>query len=332
MKKYFLPLSITLNALAFLYIFNFSDSHNNNEKDGKNAPKSHVVILNPAIHPSLEQIESGVIENIKNNLPKTKITTMNANGKKTLMLAQVHEALNSKPDAIVTIGAQASQLTHEVIKKRNDRILHVFTAVTAPEKIGLAYDPKTLTGIVEKSDYQLTSKTLRHLAPHIQSLLLVYNPSEGNSLDQERQELEKALIEHEITLTPLEIFHSSEITAKTKSLISKHDGIIVLKDNSVVAGLDGLVKLCEQNNKLLIAHDLDSSDRGAALTFGCPEKSFGLAAGKIIVESFDLNKKTLPEIKAIEDNKIKINSKTAPLQNLIINDTELTLLRSVIII
>jgi putative tryptophan/tyrosine transport system substrate-binding protein len=333
MKKYVLPLSLALNTLAFLYIFHFAKTpHEDTSSSFKSEVTKQVVIISPAVHKSLEEIECGVIENIKKEYPNAHVTSMNANGKKTLMLAQVQEALNAKPDAIVTIGAHASQLTHEFIKKRNSPVLHVFTAVTNPESLGLTHNPQALTGVEEKSDYQLTSKILNHIAPHVRSLLLVYNPGEGNALERERQELEAALREQGISLTPVEAFASSEIAHKTKSLIAAHDAVVVLKDNTVVAGIDGLVKLCEQHNKLLIAHDLDSADKGAALSFGVKEKAYGLAAGKIVTQAFTEQSKPLPPIQRLDKNHVKINTANMSQQNLQLNQAEIMLLRSVIII
>ena len=50
----------------------------------------------------------------------------------------------------------------------------------------------------------------------------------------------------------------------------------MLKDNTVVSGLDALIKL----NIPIMASDLDSPDRGAALGFGVHEIDFGIEAAK----------------------------------------------------
>ena len=49
---------------------------------------------------------------------------------------------------------------------------------------------------------------------------------------------------------------------KTAPFIEEVDAVLVIKDNTVMSGLDALVKLCDQKGKLLIASDLDSADRG----------------------------------------------------------------------
>lgn len=330
MKRYFLPLSLLLNGVLLLYIFNLSSTKPASKNVSAN--NKHVVIISPAIHPSLEKIERGVTTNLEKYLPGAKTTLMNANGKKTLMLAQVQEAISHNPAAIVTIGAQATQLTRETLKKRGLKIPHVFTAVSSPERLGIGYHEQELTGIEEKPDYSLTAELLHHLAPQITSLLLVYNPTEGNSLDQERTLLETALQKYGIQLTTLEVFQTNEIAGKTKNLIAAYHGVIILKDNSVVSGIDGLIKVCEQYGKLLIAHDLDSGDKGAALSFGVFEEAYGLEAGKIVAEALAQTQLHLPPVRRIADDKVKLNIAAAGRQNLTIDLTEIKLLKSIIVI
>ncbi|MBM3886570.1 hypothetical protein FJ364_01455 [Candidatus Dependentiae bacterium] len=332
MKKALLPISLFINCVLVIYFAvtfhtkSIDVSHNHSS-----APQKTIFILSPAVHPSLDQIEKGALASIKKAIPNASIRLMNANGKKTLMLAQVQEAVAAKPDAIITIGTNATQLVHEFIKKRNSNTPHIFTAVANPTELGLVYNQQKLTGITEKPHYAITSNILNHLAPEIRSLLLVYNPSENASLEQESKALTAALQSNNISLFPLEIFQTSEITQKTKPLLAHYDGIIILKDNTVVSGIDGLVKLCEQYNKKLIAHDLDSGDKGAVLSFGSQEKYFGTEAGKIAVDML-LEKKPLPPIKTLDINHIKINTAAAKRQNLQLKPIEVTLLKSVIIV
>lgn len=331
MKKMLLPLSFVLNCIMLIYIFTTNQPANQPASQiTSNTPRKKVIILSPAVHGSLDQIEQGTISSLKNGLPGVLITTMNANGKKTLMLAQVQEALSSKPDAIVTIGSYTTQLMREFTKKRNSKVLHVFTAVSNPGKFGVVYNPQEVTGVQEETDYGLTSSTLNYLTPNLRSLLLVYNPGDGNNLGLEYQALEAALQVYGIRVTPLEIFQVSEISHKIKSLITQHDAVIILKDNTVVAGIDSLIKACEQNNKMLITHNLDSAEKGAALSFGAHEKEFGLAAGKILADAL-LTKQPLPPIYNLNANHIKINTAAAKRQNLKLKPIEITLFKSMII-
>jgi ABC-type uncharacterized transport system substrate-binding protein len=74
-----------------------------------------------------------------------------------------------------------------------------------------------------------------------------------------------------IQLKTVEIFKTNEILLKTASFIEEADAVLVIKDNTVISGLDVLVKLCDQKGKLLIASDLDSADRGVGYAFGVSE-------------------------------------------------------------
>lgn len=330
MKKFFV-LSILGNIIAIAYIFIILPSHTQ-EKSNEQTSSHKVAIISPAIHPSLEKIEQGVIQSLEQVAPGTKTIIMNANGKKTLMLAQIQEALSSNINAIVTIGSQATQLTKELIKKRKSSVPQVFTAVSSPEKLGLSHHPEELTGLEEKSDYAITSDIINHLSPTIRSILLVYNPTEGNSLERERDDLEKALAKHSIKLTSLEVYQTNEIIQKTRNFIADHDAVAILKDNTVVSGLDSLVKICDQHKKLLITHDLDSADRGAGLSFGVFEESYGHEAGKIVGNKLKSPNFILPKIERISGDHVKINTKAAARQGLIIAPIEIQLLKAALVL
>lgn len=331
MKRFIFPLSLILNALAAVYIFNMSKPVGKQQEPAVEQHSSkNIIIISPAIHPSIEKIEQGLITSIKKDIPTANISVMNANGKKTLLLAQVQEAVNAKPDAIISITSQPTQLAREVLKKRGSSIPLIFTGVTSPENLNLVAHPQELTGISDKPDYAITGEMLHHIAPQIRSLLLVYCPAESSALEQERVELEAALKPYDITLTSLEIFQTSEIAQKAKNLINHHDGVIILKDNTVASGLDMLAKLCDQYGKLLIAHDLDSADRGAGISFGIFEESSGLEAGEVVAKFLNKTISQLPEITRVSKNHVKINVASAERQKLLLDPVEIKLLRSII--
>lgn len=338
MKKLLTAISLIANVLAVAYIFTMTNkqagtAENNSLNKNLDAfAGKKIAIISPAVHPSLAKIEQGIVTSIGKELPGAKTLVMNANGQKNLMLAQVQEVLKEKPDAVVTIGAQVSQLTREFIKKRHQKTPQIFTAVSSPELLGLTYDVQELTGLEEKPDYALTSEIVHHLAPELKTVLLVYNPSEGNNLDRDRQDLEAAFASLGIKMVLLEVFQTSEIASKAKNFIRQSDAVIVLKDNTVVCGIDALIKLCQQYHKPLIAHDLDSGDKGAALSFGVFEETYGLEAGIIAANIIKNPTAPLPSISKISKNHIKINTTETAKQGLFLTETTVKLLQAVVMI
>ena len=99
-------------------------------------------------------------------------------------------------------------------------------------------------------------------------------------MQKDQKHMQHILDQKHIALTTIEVFQASKLLAKTSAAISQADAVIILKDNTVVSGLEVLVKLCERFKIPLMASDLDSPDRGAAFGYGVYEIEFGKEAAK----------------------------------------------------
>jgi putative ABC transport system substrate-binding protein len=240
-----------------------------------------IAILTPTTHPSLEQIEKGFVDTmVKEGHQKFTFKTYNALGNKTLMRSEAEEIALGDYDLVFTVATQSTRTMKEVFEKKKLSTPIVFTAVPFPLKLNLidseASSGNQLTGVKETTDF---AKELEFLRGKAKSVLLVYDPS-SYSLAYDKDEIEIILKSMGIRLKTVEIFKTNEILMKTAPFIEEVDAVLVIKDNTVVSGLDALVKLCDQKGKLLIASDLDSADRGVALAYGVSELIYGEEAAK----------------------------------------------------
>ncbi len=235
-----------------------------------------IAILTPISHPSLEKMEQAFIQTMEEHNPgKYHFDTFNAQGNKTLMRSEIDEIIRQNFDLVFTVGTTATQMASEIFSKKNLTTPIVFTAVNNPsEKYG-----RTITGVKELLNFKEEITILLHYKPELKNLLLVYNPSEPG-LQKDQQEISRILKEQNIGLITVEAFQSNEIKAKVSPFIKEADAVVVLKDNTVVSGLEALIKLCDQNQVPLMASDLDSPDRGAAFGYGVYEIDFGIEGAK----------------------------------------------------
>lgn len=240
-----------------------------------------VAILTPASHPSLGEIERG----IKETLPY-EVVVYNAGGNKVLMRAEIDEIIRNKYDLVITLGTAATEMTSAVFQRKGVSMPIVFTAVNNPRSF------KKATGVAELLDLEGELDALLQYKREVKKLLLVYNPAEPG-LMKDRDTLEKLLVAKGITLTTVEVFQTNEIRLKTEPFMKGQDALLVLKDNTVVAGLDALVKLSHLYKIPLVASDLDSVDKGATMSYGVPEVAFGHEAAKKAIEILE-EKKTPP--------------------------------------
>ncbi len=301
------------------------------------ATRTHrVAILTPVTHPSLEQIEQGFRKTLETDVTANyECTTYNANGNRSLMRSQVEEILQSAYDLVFVITRQPAQMIKEISIKKQHLVPIVFSAVSDPVASGLIASEQSsgnnVTGVIETTDYELQLALLHQLKPGIKRMLLVYDP-QGNFV-KDKQEIETLAAAHGIGVSAIEVYAASEIYGKVSSALSGVDAVMVLKDNTVVSGLDGLIKLCNQHGVTLYATDLDSPDKGAALGFGVQEYDFGVqgAHKAFLILSEGKKPSDIPST-ALTVNSIKVNAKAARAQGLSLSREQLFLMSSGIVI
>lgn len=320
MKKSLLIISLLL-GLSFA-IAEFSQSErlvNTPNETNKDQKIFKVAILTPITHPSLEQIQQGFSETlIRQGVDHYQFTVYNAQGNQTLMRSELEDVTNKSYDLVFAIGTQAAKMSKEVLTKKQLTTPLVFAAVPNPEEHHLVSSGNEgfVTGVREVTDYAKQLELLVRLKPDLKNVLLVYDPTNAG-LDQDKQEVEKTLKAMGIRLISIEVFKTNEIKQKVLPFIRETDVVMTLKDNTVVAGLETLVKLCHANHCLLMTSDLDSPLKGAAIGFGVKEYDFGSEAAKkaLSILQDGLFPHQIP-VTAVDQFKLKINAKSMAQQGL----------------
>lgn len=283
--------------------------------------KIPIAILTPVTHLSLEQIEKGFIETIERDSPGTyQFITYNAQGNKTLMRSEVEEIVSKNYALVLTIGTTSSQMMAEVTTKKGVKIPLVFTCVNDPVGfqiiISEQFPGAYITGVKELLDFKEELNCLLKFKPHLKTVMLVFNPMEPG-LEKDHQEIRRILKEQEIDLITVEIFQTNELMTKIPPFMDQADAVVILKDNTVVPGLDLLVKLCNRHQIPLMASDLDSPERGAAFGYGVHEIEFGVEAAK---KALQVLKNHIPPgeipVTAASQFILKINSEAARKQGI----------------
>lgn len=306
-----------LSLFVILYIGLFALAACNNSPEGE----IKIAILTPISHPSLEAAEQGFIETLQKRHPgRFKFVNYNAQGSQTLMHSEIEAIASLDYTLVLTLGSSASQMAIERLDKLKRSMPIVFTCVNDPIDLGIVTNMLKpggrVTGVQELLDFEIELDALLNFKPEIKALLLPYNPCLPGML-KDKERIANLLHKRNITLVAVEIFQTNEIKPKVSSFITKVDGVIVLKDNTVVTGLEILVKLCEKQHIPLMASDLDSPDRGAAFGYGVHEKQFGIEAAE--KADLILSENRLPgeiPITPVKDFTLRINRKAALAQGI----------------
>jgi putative tryptophan/tyrosine transport system substrate-binding protein len=300
-------------CVALLSVLGACASHENK--------KIPIAILTPVTHPSLEQIEKGFKETMEAENPgRYRFVTYNAQGNKTLMRGEIEEIAQKGYPLVFTIGTLSSQMATEVFTKKEIDTPIVFTCVNDP--VGFHIVPSEslpgghVTGVKELLDFKKELDLTLTFKPDIQTVLLVFNPMEPG-LIKDQKEVRSILNERGIELITIEVFQTNELMAKVSPFVKQADALFILKDNTVVGGLDSLIKLCNQIHIPLIASDLDSPDRGAAFGYGVYEIDFGIEGAKKALQILNQHRTAgaIP-VTPVSEFTFKINRNAAVVQGI----------------
>jgi len=309
-------------------------------------PTYTIAILSPAEHPSLTNIVQGFKTRLAELGISCNFKEYNANGSKTLMRAQAEEIVSASADLIFTIGTSASGMIHQLLTKQQLKIPLIFSAVSDPITLGLvkslAHPEGITTGICDVTNHEPAQvKTLLTVKPNVQQVLLVYDPSQSLTLEQERVHFETLFADAGITMQTLVVEHHNQVLSKTTSvleqMLQKTDAadtvVMILTDHTVVSAVDSLIKLCNNTGVTLFASELESVDKGAALAFGIEQYQYGKQAAEqveqILVQHMPIS--NIP-VTPLQDFKVKVNRTAAEKQQLNIDPELLFLMQSSIVV
>ncbi|MBT3456129.1 ABC transporter substrate-binding protein [bacterium] len=288
-----------------------------------------VAILTPTTHPSLEKIEKGFKETLQQNSNKNiTFKTYNANGSKTLMLSQAKDTSMGKFDLIFTIAAGPTIMAKEALLKTQTKTPIVFAAVSNPEEYGIKQSEiNQITGITDQYNPELQAQALKLFKPNAKNMLIIYDPSQTPQLEKDSNTAKKEFEKNGMSVIKAEIFNIGDLARKVPSSIKNIDTILVLIDNTIVSGANILIKECNRNSITLLASDLDTGTRGAAIAVGVDEKMYGINAAQM---AYKVLFKKIPAntiaYSPLCSQKIQVNTKTMKSQGLQIDKKTLLLL------
>ena len=316
--------ALVIGAASLTYYF-FTQ-----QQKKQSGPSYRVAIFEPASHPAMDEITQGFTEAIqKNSSAHYTFDRYNANGNKTLLRAQAEDIIQKNYDLVMTIGTDPTRTMHELTTKKNLTTPIVFTAVSDPIELGIiasrASSGNHITGIEEVHNFEDQLNKFIQIKPTIKNLLLVYDPAIKAGIHEVwAQTVTQIAATKGINTEYAKVFHTNEIQSKVQPLLQDVDTILIFTDHTTVHGVDSLITLCNRYGVTLYASDLNSGDKGAAVSYGVMQYDFGADAGKLAVEILN-NHKNPKDLPVTEPSmqRIKINTATAQKQGLNLSNAQL---------
>lgn len=247
------------------------------------APAAHRIgVLQFAQHPALDSAREGFVAELRKAGLKPGrdfiLDVENAQGDISTARAIADKFVSDRVDLILAIATPAAQACARVTRS----IPILITAVTDPVAAGLvkALDrPGTnVTGTSDLTPVSAQLKLLRLIDPGVRRVGILFNPGESNSQSQVAT-AEQAARDLRMDLIKAPVTGTSEILQVAESLVGRVEALYVPTDNTVVAGIESVVKVANAHHIPFVAGEESCVQRGALATVGINYFNLGAQTG-----------------------------------------------------
>jgi len=269
---------------------------------GSSSGMTKIGISQIVTHPALDATRQGVIDGMAEEGyiegENVEFDYQTSEGDMTLVASIAQKFVSDQVDAIVSIATPDSQAS--VKAAQGTGIPVVFSAVTDPVGAGLVVDwnshaDENVTGVSDMIVVSDDVDVILKIVPGVKKLGTLYNSGEDNSVFLTEKLLE-ACADAGIEVVEATVSTSADVLAAAQSLVGRVDAIWIGTDNTVVSGLEALIKVCEDNDIPFFPADEPSIERGGIAAYGFDYYDLGVQTGKMLARV----------LKAGEANKIAV--------------------------
>ncbi len=209
----------------------------------------------------------------------------NPEGDATAEQTIAQKFVNDKVDMIFSFGTRISQQCVNAAEGADIPV--VFCAITDPVAAQLVSDwhhpGEFVTGTSDMIEVSSNIELIQQIVPGLKTLGTLYNTGEVNSVVLNDQ-LKEVCAEKGIELIEATVSTSAEVQTAAQSLVGKVDAIWIGTDNTVVSGLEALIKVCEDNEIPFFPSDSPSIEKGGIATLGFDYYDVGYQTGEMAVK------------------------------------------------
>lgn len=250
-------------------------------------------VIQLVTHDALDATYEGFVDGLEEaGLVKDKdfsIDYQNAQGEKSNCQTIAAKFANDKLDLVLAIATDAAQ----AMANETTEIPILVTAVTDPFDSKLVKsNEKSGTNVAGSSDLTPVKEQMeliREILPEAESVAVLYNSSESNSVFQVNLAKEVAG-ELGLTLIDASVSQSSEIQSVVESVVGKVQAIYTPTDNMIASGMPTVSMIAQEANIPVIVGEEGMLKNGGLATYG--------------INYYDLGKLTSTQaVDIIKDNK-----------------------------
>ncbi|MBM3468500.1 MAG: ABC transporter substrate-binding protein [Alphaproteobacteria bacterium] len=264
----------SVNAFALALTLNFSALAE------ITSPTYKIGVLQIIEHPALDKTCQGIRDELTSQGFKETLQWSwdSAQGNPALATQIAQKYVGNQVDLIVAIGTTAAQAALNASNKGQVQV--VFASVTDPKGANLVGNVTGVSNFIPTKD-QL--EILIKIIPDKKRLGVVYNAGEANSVSllEKMQECAKQM---GLEIIPATASKTSEVASAAQGLIGKVDAIFINNDNTALAAIKSIGKICGENHIPLFASDGDLKESGSLALLGADQYEIGRQTGRLVAK------------------------------------------------
>ena len=243
-------------------------------------------------HPALDDARNGAVEVLQaaGYVDGESATFLFGNGEGDFptLSTIAQNFIDEGADVIIAASTPALQAAYSAsLDLEGDGPVIIFNAVTSPYAAGIAQascvHPAWVIGTQALAPFEDIMALIFEVVPDATRVGYIYNPAEANSVAN-TEIIEPLAEELGLELEIQTISNSSEVPTAAEALVSNDvDVFLVATDSTLVAGLEGLIAVANENGIPVVASDATSAPRGAVIARGLDYYQDGRDAGALAV-------------------------------------------------
>ncbi|MBP9692661.1 MAG: ABC transporter substrate-binding protein [Alphaproteobacteria bacterium] len=265
-------------------------------------------------HPSLNAIREGILDGLaKEGFVQGKDLTVifeTAQGNPTTATQIAQHFAGLSLDAVVPITTPSAQAIVQKIKETPIIFAAISDPLNAKVVTSLDHPGGNVTGVADIPPIEEQLEFIENCIPNLKTLGVVYNPGEVNNVSF-LEKLTSVAKKKNIKVVTAAASKSADVQAAANSLVEKVDAIFIGNDNTVVSGLEALVKTCLNAHKPLFVSDPESVDRGALAAYAYDQREIGRQVGKMVAQVLKGKNPGDMPVQRAEGLKLSLNPHTA---------------------
>jgi len=244
------------------------------------------LVTHPALDATTEGIINGLAEKGYIEGDNLEIDYQNSELDMSLVATIAQQFVSDKVDAIVCIATPNSLAAIDAAKGTDIPV--IFSAITDPAGSGMVADwenhpNENVTGVSDMIVVQDDVELITQIVPDVEKIGTLYNAGEANSVFLATK-LTEACDALGIEVIEQTVSTSADVLTAAGALVGQVDAIWVGTDNTVVSGLEALIKVCEDNQIPLFPSDEPSIERGSIAAYGFDYYDIGLQTGYMVAK------------------------------------------------